>query len=223
MRVEMTQIPVREILHYLGWRGTPVDEETMKQIHADADAVLREAEPRIVIRKFPLLQDGRLAGTAFFPKGQDVNTMLKGCKEAVLMAATMGAASERLILRTQARGAAQALLMDAALSAAVEAVLDQEEKALRKTLFEQGLYLTDRFSPGYGDMPLEQTAEICEVLDASRAVGLTVSASGIMIPRKSVTAMMGVSETPVARRQRGCAGCEAREHCAFRMVDTQEG
>ena len=167
-------------------------------------------------RRFPLAPDGSLAGTSMTPKGNDVRAMLAPCREAVLLAATLGAESERLLLRMQAKDAAQALLLDAVLSAAIEAVLDAREEALRGELAAQGRYLTDRFSPGYGDMPLAHTREICEVLGAQRAIGLTVSAGGVMIPRKSVTAILGISDVPVARRPAGCEGCAARETCALR-------
>lgn len=39
------------------------------------------------------------------------------------------------------------------------------EETLREKLAAQALYLTDRFSPGYGDMPLAQSGQICEVLE----------------------------------------------------------
>lgn len=142
--------------------------------------------------------------------------MLSGCHEAVLLAATLGAGSERMLLREQARGASRALLLDAVLSAGIEAVCDGIEARLREECEAQGLFLTDRFSPGYGDMPLEQTKEILGVLDAQKRIGLTVTATGLMMPRKSVTAVMGVSETPVERRPSGCEGCAARETCAMR-------
>ena len=110
--------------------------------------------------------------------------------------------------------------MDAVLSAAIEAVCDQAESELREEAQRRDMYLTDRFSPGYGDMPLAQTREICEILDASKSIGLTVSHSGIMIPRKSVTAVMGVSRTPVSRRPAGCEGCAMRKTCALSRSKT---
>ena len=216
MDAELLQIPLREVLHFLGWRGTPVDAPLLAQIRDLCDLAVREVRPRMAERRFPLAPDGSLAGTSMTPKGNDVRAILAPCREAVLLAATLGAESERLLLRMQAKDAAQALLLDAVLSAAIEAVLDAREEALRGELAAQGRYLTDRFSPGYGDMPLAQTREICEVLSAQRAIGLTVSASGVMIPRKSVTAVMGVSAVPVARRPSGCEGCAARETCALR-------
>ena len=216
MDAELLQIPLREVLHFLGWRGTPVDAPLLAQIRDLCDLAVREVRPRMAERRFPLAPDGSLAGTSMTPKGNDVRAMLAPCREAVLLAATLGAESERLLLRMQAKDAAQALLLDAVLSAAIEAVLDAREEALRGELAVQGRYLTDRFSPGYGDMPLAQMREICEVLGAQRAIGLTVSAGGVMIPRKSVTAILGISDVPVARRPAGCEGCAARETCALR-------
>lgn len=216
MDAELLQVPLREVLHFLGWRGTPVDAPLLAQIRDLCDLAVREVRPRMAERRFPLAPDGSLAGTSMTPKGNDVRAMLAPCREAVLLAATLGAESERLLLRMQAKDAAQALLLDAVLSAAIEAVLDAREEALRRELAAQGRYLTDRFSPGYGDMPLAQMREICEVLGAQRAIGLTVSAGGVMIPRKSVTAILGISDVPVARRPAGCEGCAARETCALR-------
>ena len=216
MDAELLQIPLREVLHFLGWRGTPVDAPLLAQIRDLCDLAVREVRPRMAERRFPLAPDGSLAGTSMTPKGNDVRAMLAPCREAVLLAATLGAESERLLLRMQAKDAAQALVLDAVLSAAIEAVLDAREEALRGELAVQGRYLTDRFSPGYGDMPLAQGAQILAVLDAQRRIGLMMTGNGLMVPRKSVTAVLGVSRTPVARRPAGCEGCGARETCALR-------
>jgi len=216
MLVTLEQIPLRETLHFLGWRGTPLDETLLAQLREVTALVLREVQPRIVMRRFELKEDGSLKGTNFLPGGQDVQAMLAPCSAAVLLAGTLGAESERLLLRIQAQDAARALLLDAALSAAIEEALDRQEGMLRRELAADGLYLTDRFSPGYGDMPLVQTKMICEVLGAQRAIGLTVSKSGIMMPRKSVTAIMGISASELPRRAKGCDTCSARDTCALR-------
>ena len=84
---------------------------------------------------------------------------------------------------------------------------------------ESGLYLTDRFSPGYGDMPLAQTREICAVLQTEKSIGLSVSQSGIMIPRKSVTAILGISSIPQKRRPSQCALCSMNRTCAMREIN----
>lgn len=212
----LPEIPLRETLHFLGWRGTPLDRALIDQIQMVSKQALESLEPRVIVRRFPLAEENRLEGTTISLSGADIAELLRPCHEAVLLAATLGVQSERMLLKAQAKDAAQALVLDAVLSAAIEAVCDEAEKRLRQELNDKGMYLTDRFSPGYGDMPLEQTRAICEILSANRNIGLGVSASGIMIPRKSVTAVMGISRTPVSRRLQGCAGCTMRETCPMR-------
>lgn len=215
MQIELKHIPVREALHFLGWRGAPVEETLMERIAALSDEVIRSVQPRVMMRRFRIEEGGRLEGTAFSPAGESIRRMLAPCHEAVLLAATLDAQSERMLLRMQAKDAAQALLLDAVLSAAIEEVCELAEDMLRAQMTGEGLYLTDRFSPGYGDMPLAQSKEICEVLQSGKTIGLTVSGSGVMIPRKSVTAVMGVSRRAVVKRMRGCESCAMRESCAL--------
>ena len=118
----LTQIPTREILHFLGWHGTPVEPGLMETIKRFQEKALRKIEPRVVVREFELLPDGTLAHTHFLPLGKDVPAMLSDCRSAVLLAATLGAESERMLLREQAVSAEGALLLDAVLSAAIESV-----------------------------------------------------------------------------------------------------
>ena len=95
----LTQIPTREILHFLGWHGTPVEpglKETIKRFQEEA---LRKIEPRVVVREFELSPDGTLAHTRFLPLGKDVPAMLSDCRSAVLLAATLGAAAHQSGLR----------------------------------------------------------------------------------------------------------------------------
>ena len=54
--------------------------------------------------------------------------------------------------------------------------------------------LTDRFSPGYGDLPLAMQREVMDALDCGRTVGITLSDSLLMTPSKSVTAIIGMKE-----------------------------
>ena len=205
MTIRIPAIPMREVLHYLGWRGNPVEPELLEQIRGIMKEVQSEIVPKAIVRAFSLDEQCGLKDTVFLPAGDDMRRLLADCNEAVLMAATLGAQSERILLRRQARSGKDALLMDAVLSAAIEAVCDDQEQIIRRKYLQENLYLTDRFSPGYGDMPLEQTKEICAVLQAEKTIGLHVSQSGIMIPRKSVTAIMGVSAKKMPQRPSRCA------------------
>ena len=138
--------------------------------------MLQAARPRLVWRLFPLLEDGSLAGADYRPSGEDIRAFLAECGSVVLLAATLGAEAESLIRRAGARRSADALILDAAGSAAVERVCDNFCADLAAALAPR--YLTERFSPGYGDMPLSDQPLLFRVL----AVELSAAMARRMAP-----------------------------------------
>ena len=58
---------------------------------------------------------------------------------------------------------------------------------------KEGKSLTMRYSPGYGDLDISANKDILQVLDAHKRIGVTVTNTGIMIPRKSVVALIGIT------------------------------
>lgn len=78
------------------------------------------------------------------------------------------------------------------------------------------IYVTSRFSPGYGDYPLTEQSRIIGCLDAQRQIGLHVTADSLMIPGKSVTALMGIADHPVTGRLATCNECVLKEKCTLR-------
>ena len=119
-----------------------------------------------------------------------------------------------LLRAGQARSMARAAMLDACGSAWVEAGCDEAEKEIAARF--PGLHLTDRFSPGYGDLPLAMQKDICAVLDAPRRLGVQVTDSFLMNPSKSVTAVVGLSDRAQPARVRGCGCCILRENCQYR-------
>ena len=119
----MPEIPVREALHFLGWRGTPVEPALMAQIEALIARVREQVQPRAIMRRF-VMEDDALRGTTFAPQGADVRAMLAPCGEAVLLAATFFTAGWRwadvalcafnaLIVALAANGSYDAMVSDA--------------------------------------------------------------------------------------------------------------
>ncbi|MGM9538520.1 MAG: vitamin B12 dependent-methionine synthase activation domain-containing protein [Candidatus Onthomonas sp.] len=215
MGIELTSLDQQEILRYLGCREMEPPEELRREVSRCSRMLLDVVRPKTVWRLLDL-EGTHLTGTAVNLLGEDIQRHLSECSQVILMAATLGPETEQLLLRVQVRDMAQALILDSCASAAVEAVCDQLESELRQRFLEAGRYLTDRFSPGYGDFPIEQQPDLCGLLDTQRRIGLTLSASGILIPRKSVTAVLGVADSPRHQRSHGCQGCAMYEHCEMR-------
>ena len=214
MEARITQLNKDEILRYLGYHGQPLEQFEEEQLTRGIKKVISTAQPRLVYRRFAV-QDGQLPD---FPlPGNDIAALLRTSREAVIFAATLGAEVERLLMRSGTVNMADALVMDACASAAIENVCDNFESDLAAELRKDGaeLWLTDRFSPGYGDMPLSFQDPLCAMLDTTRRIGLTVTKNHLMVPRKSVTAVIGIAEMPQPKRA-ACETCTMRESCSFR-------
>ena len=106
------------------------------------------------------------------------------------------------------------MILDACGSALVESGCDAAELELSKNFPDY--YFTDRFSPGYGDLPLNSQKNICDLLNGARRLGVQVTESYLLNPSKSVTAVIGISDRPQMARIRGCAYCAMRENCKIR-------
>ena len=76
----------------------------------------------------------------------------------------------------------------------LEDYCDQVNEELRLEYEKRGMFLRPRFSPGYGDFPLGCQPALLGGLEASKRVGITLTDSYLMMPSKSVTAVIGVSK-----------------------------
>ena len=201
-----------EVMRYLGYKGGTVEQELDDMIESAIAEIIEVAAVRSVFRIFDIDRDMNLGGSVCRLEGGDIAKHLKECSKCVLMAVTLGMDVENLIRKAQISDMAKALILDAAATAAVESVCDELEAEIAK----EYRYITSRFSPGYGDMPLKMQKSIAAVLDTARRIGLTVTDTDILLPRKSVTAIIGISENEINKEKRSCESCNLKETCSFR-------
>lgn len=109
----------------------------------------------------------------------------------MLLGATLGSAVDGLIRRESLTRPALALAVNGCAAAMLEHALNGTCRELSAQVEGEGLTLTGRFSPGYGDLPLTLQPALLERLQAYR-IGLTVNAGGQLQPEKSVTALCGL-------------------------------
>lgn len=215
-----------EVLRYLGYRGQAIDEALEMRIEHIADELERALEPRGTSRIFSvaIATDAsgqpciRLAGSAIELHGRDAYRRLKDACAAAVFAVTLGMESERRLRALAARGPVAAAVGDAACTALVEAAADRIDATVRHAASAYSLSSGTRFSCGYGDCPLSDQRALIDALDARRTLGITLAPSNLMIPTKSVTAIMGLFEGAPAHDApaASCAGCTVRDGCAFR-------
>lgn len=207
---------VEEALRYLG-AGERAPEELRREVGAVAEELAAVAQPRYVYKCFKLIHSDDqviFSKSGITMAGKTAMRMLAQCSQAVLLACTLGSRFEGLLRAEQARDMSRAVILDACGSALVESGCDEVERVIGERF--PGYYLTDRFSPGYGDLPLELQPSICSVLDVQKRLGIHVTSSLLMNPSKSVTAVIGLSDRPQMARIRGCGYCSMRETCLLR-------
>ena len=217
------QPDLNEVLRYLG-AGANAPAPLREQADHAARTLSQRLQPRYTWRVFPLVREEdrfHLDGSGLTLSGSTARVMLSGCDQAALLCCTLGTAFDAMLRREQVRDMARAVILDACGSALVEAGCDAAQQELARRFPQR--HLTDRFSPGYGDLPLSVQPNLCAVLDTGRRLGVQVTPSMLLNPSKSVTAVIGLSDHPQQARIRGCAYCSMKETCALRKGGTHCG
>lgn len=211
------EIDRREIARYLGYKGTRPDAEVQELIEASLKDLQMAAVPRSLWHEFPLrLGPGNLIDLGCLrTNSRNLARNLSGCGEVVLFAATLGSGVDTLIHRASITGITKGVILQAAAAAMIEAWCDENQEQIRIQMEARGLFLRPRFSPGYGDLPLECQRDIVRVLKTAKEIGLTLTESCLMTPVKSVTAFIGVSPLNTNCHQQGCEAC-LKKDCQFR-------
>lgn len=136
---------------------------------------------------------------AFAPhaaKSRDLARTLAGCREVVLMAATIGAGlEERADEHFTAGRAFAGYMLDRMGSFLVESEVRSLHEGVRSQAKAAGLAASRRYSPGYGDFALDAQAHYIRLMDGALQE-LTLTQGFILHPRKSVTAVCGLAPIP---------------------------
>ena len=212
-------IDTAEVVRYLGPRPKELDDRLLEKIVAMIASARSIAQPRYTYRIYDvrlgprdcLLGDGALA----LP-GTDIRQLLESADRCAVMAVTIGSGVDTALSRLSRTSMADAVVFDACATAAVEFVCDRVEEEIADCARQQGRYITARFSPGYGDLPVEVQPGIVRLLDTHRQIGVSITDSCMLVPSKSVTALIGLRNTPPGSVRDGCAGCSQYERCCYR-------
>lgn len=206
----------REVLRYAGVKAeTPELSALLEEAVTEADPVLTG---RVCWTEFPLNREGDALDLGF-TKTESTALMrnLSGCDRIVVFGATLGLALDRLIARYGQCSPAKALMLQAIGAERIESLCDVFCENIRTEAAEGSLRTAPRFSPGYGDFPLEVQRDIFRVLDCSRKIGLTLNESFLMSPSKSVTAIIGLGPCANPDHPAGCKACRKTD-CLYRRT-----
>ena len=176
-------VTAQEVARYLRMGGSVPDGALAARIEELIAAAMRVLRPARIWRRLPV---------ARIPSpGTTLLRHLEGCSEAYLACGTLGPGLDALQRRVSVTSGADALIVQAIGAALIERYMDGVEDEIRAEL-APGEALLSRYSPGYGDFPLEAQRPILSILDTPRKIGVSLIDSLLMVPSKSVSAVIGV-------------------------------
>lgn len=218
----ITFIDRREALRYLGYGGQKLTPELEGRIETITERCLSLASPRATLASFVVskaTQDAVLLDDcALTLTGSDIASHLADATEVVLLAATIGSDIDRELRRLSLTDALGQVIFDAVASCVIERCADAAEAHARAYAASLGCYSSWRFSPGYGNLPLSVQPAFLAATDATRQLGITLTPSHLMVPTKSVTAIVGIHPAPQPGLASSCALCSLSDFCTIRQT-----
>ena len=196
----------REIARYLGIRGKALDPQGAAWADQCQGELAQAVTPRHLGRRLPL--------TLFQGQSRDLDHHLRHCREGILYAVTLGPEADRLLRRWSAQSMAKAAVGQAVCAAWLDDLCAAYCATLEQDL-APGEYLTPPFSPGYGDWDLAAQQTVLDRLQAPKRLGLSLTGGGMLVPEKSVTALVGISDRPEEACGQKCLRCRKTD-CPFR-------
>jgi hypothetical protein len=193
------EMPLKQIYSRLGFRqvSTKLTEKERSKI----DAVLQEglmacSLSGVYLRKTIARHDKQsltLDGGIRW-ESRKLAEFLDGSEDVFLIGATAGQEIVDLRERYLAQeNTYRAVILDAFASEMVESAVqwihDYLNNALRKEL---KTVKERRYSPGYGDFALENQISFASVLDLETTLGVRLNDRYLLLPEKSVTAVIGI-------------------------------
>ncbi len=222
----------KEILKYAGCKS--FGNKLLQLLRACIEEVRGKLTYKVCYCELPVvISDEACDFQCMKVRSESLAKNLQGCQTVVIFAATIGVEIDRLIAKYGRISPTKALLFQAIGAERIEALCDVFCSELAG---EPQMSLKPRFSPGYGDLPLQTQEDIFLILDCAKRIGLSLNDSLLMSPSKSVTAFVGLIKsenitdstnnvqtvgiqdtTDIIQNRIKCTACEKTD-CEYRGV-----
>ena len=183
---EPLSVNEKEVMRYLGAKKI---DEGLRNIYSECvKDVYEKSYPKAVFKKVDICVKENSVDFGFMMvNSTSLAKNLSGCSEAYAFVATLGIGVDRTFERYNRVSQVKAAVFSAVASSFIESFCDYVNEELSKNLITR-----PRFSAGYGDFSLEHQKDILMLLEADKRLGICLTESYMMVPVKSVTAIIGI-------------------------------
>src|SRR6056297_3518156 len=207
-----------EIMRYLGYKKDSSDKRLDGEIMDAVKELQRTSLFNYVYKDFHLEKDELkivFKDSPIIIESKKLSNHLINSNRGVVMAVTLGFQVEKKLKYFSKLDLSKGIVYEACAAALIEELCDYVQSEIEAEAGEEGYYITDRYSPGYGDLSLEVQPQIIKALEAQKRIGLSTTENYILIPRKSVTAIIGLTledDNPST----GCKDCSLNNECDYK-------
>jgi hypothetical protein len=108
-------------------------------------------------------------------------------------------------------------LLDGIGSAAVDSLTEEVCKLVAEKAATRGYEVSSPINPGMPGLPITAQRQLLKLVPA-REIGVNLTSSGIMVPRKSASMVMGIGPKMTRwTRAEVCARCHLNRACSYRI------
>ena len=187
-----------DIYEQMGYHGTEPDKATQQEVQSvitEASEIVRSQFSFFVVRELPAFEVGRI-----------IERQLQGSEAYALFVCTAGGEYEAFQQQLKHEGdLLRVFIADALGSVIAEKTADIMERHLQTSIDKLGWHHTNRFSPGYCGWPVSDQQMLFPLFNG-HTCGVTLTASSLMLPIKSVSGIIGIGKK-VRRLDYTCGLC----------------
>ena len=154
----LIEIDKNEVLRYLEYNGQYIDEKLDHIIDECIKITKQKINPRYNLGVYSILKEKiddsyqiKFKDSNISIKSKDLYKLLGGCSQCILLSTTLGIDIEKQIKINSYSNLTKSIIIDACATTAIEEFCDILQSNIEDELRKEGKYITNRYSPGYGD------------------------------------------------------------------------
>ncbi|MBU8920616.1 MAG: hypothetical protein KOO63_02035 [Bacteroidales bacterium] len=202
-----------------------IDRGEVMRLLGRIDSEVGEIDARVIRAVDRGIEDaGRLCepkGMYMIARGKDLpgSGIFDDLDQVAFCICTIGSMLEDRVTSLTTEGRLlDAVILDSAGSAAAEATARYMDESITEEASKAGLKTSCRASPGYGDWDVREQEGLFSLVDGGM-IGVSLSESCMMKPRKSVSFAKHIDQKPLRlRSENSCRNCDL-DICQYRISD----
>lgn len=213
-----------KVLRREGFRGQPKVRPEIKSLIEELLTSVENnhlLEPAVVYEIYNIIEMSHrqlsLEDNLVVP-GSLLPSLLPGAKELAVIVGTIGPRLEKQVTGYIQQGEAlRGMLLDGIGSAAVDSLTQEVGKLIMSEASSRGYQVSSPVYPGAPGFSISEQWNLLELVN-TREIGVSLTSSGMMVPRKSTSMVMGIGlEMPTWTEAEACANCSLGKTCPYRV------